>query len=110
MFVLTSEWLTIGDIQNIIISGRTKEKKTITEFQQIFKKKKKKNFATYKTAPKLNMKYKGELKSLYDDVLSAVDDFLWLMRSKHYNTKGRSVRTTRVRSHEVGYIDRKRFP
>ena len=37
-------------------------------------------------------KYESGLKSLHDDVISAVDDFL-TMRSKYRNTGGRSVYT-----------------
>ena len=37
------------------------------------------------------MTYEGVLKSLYNDIISAVDDIFWSVESKHCNIDGRNV-------------------
>ena len=39
--------------------------------------------------------YEDEMKSSYDGIISAVDDFFWPLGSKHCNIDGRSVWTAR---------------
>ena len=47
---------------------------------------------------------KGGPKSSNDDVISAVDDFVWPMGSKHCNTNGRCMWITRMTMLKINLI------